>query len=804
MASTADPAEKQPEVFAEVMRRRAEEALSSSVHHASLSQQYLTLAQKFSGLAEQSLHGSGGLQPLAAQLEREALTGIPATPAPFPQKACAFTVVRPTQYTSPLSSSVPSGDLTEHRCGAGLTRDSSSGQSGIAGSPIDRFEAGAHSATVAISIAPQQRIADCQQPLAANESDPLENSYPPLESRLPERNPVPGFPEQEAAPQAGESIAEVPRPSTAEPAPELSVEHEATSGATSETALEAAPAPVRNTGAGKKPRHRKSGKQFSVRRMLDRVRMAALEQAERVRIRARRSDLQPRIRKTSEEITAELKRSRMPATISMIITAVALLLLALSRLEFVENQEIPPLTASFSGSEEPVDESFVLEPPMDTPGEQQDLQSDELLKEPEPTPEPEPEILPEPQVLPEKPLELPPDLIPPEISDVQVTDAALPESPDGRIPTTPQEKTGNAGPKFDHRNAVGRQKLLQKYGGSVGSENAVSWALQWLAQRQRADGSWDFTDVGPCTSPGKIMNPIGGTAYALMPFLAAGHTHKEGPYRRQIEAGLRFLTQIGVVVPAGYDLRGVLNRQDDDEEPNYAYYVHGAATLALCEAYGMTKDRNLKAASEGAVQFLVNSQDPRGGGWRYNPGQPGSTSCTAIQVMALKAAEKAGIPIPEPTWRGVSFYLDSVSIDREGRYGYEIQKKAYEGSVTSMALLSRMYLGWGRDDGDLRAGVTLIDRKGPYDNLYYCYFATQVMRNWGGQEWQRWNERLRDDLVAWQERDGEAKGSWAPRDRSDYSVSGGRLLTTCLAALTLEVYYRYQPLLPEIEDVAGP
>ncbi|MEI7701186.1 MAG: hypothetical protein WCK86_15410, partial [Planctomycetia bacterium] len=64
--------------------------------------------------------------------------------------------------------------------------------------------------------------------------------------------------------------------------------------------------------------------------------------------------------------------------------------------------------------------------------------------------------------------------------------------------------------------------------------------------------------------------------------------------------------------------------------------------------------------------------------------------------------------------------------------------------------------------------------------------------------------RLRDDLVAWQERDGEAKGSWAPRDRSDYSVSGGRLLTTCLAALTLEVYYRYQPLLPEIEDVAGP
>ncbi len=62
--------------------------------------------------------------------------------------------------------------------------------------------------------------------------------------------------------------------------------------------------------------------------------------------------------------------------------------------------------------------------------------------------------------------------------------------------------------------------------------------------------------------------------------------------------------------------------------------------------------------------------------------------------MALKAAEKAGIKIPDNTWKGVSFYLDSVQVDREGRYGYEVQKKAYGVSVTSMALLSRMYLGW--------------------------------------------------------------------------------------------------------------
>ena len=120
-----------------------------------------------------------------------------------------------------------------------------------------------------------------------------------------------------------------------------------------------------------------------------------------------------------------------------------------------------------------------------------------------------------------------------------------------------------------------------------------------------------------------------------------------------------------------------------------------------------------------------------------------------------------------------------------------------------MAMLSRMYLGWGRDDGDMRACVALIDKSTSTENYYTNYFATQVMKNWGGPEWDRWNGRLRDQLIARQETDGPGKGSWAPQDRADYSKSGGRLLTTCLATLTLEVYYRNKPLLPEITSHAS-
>jgi hypothetical protein len=451
----------------------------------------------------------------------------------------------------------------------------------------------------------------------------------------------------------------------------------------------------------------------------------------------------------------------------------------------VEEVTLPPLVAGFSEKIEPVEESLPIEPPAEEVGKQleQPIEEppEEMVEEPEPEPEPVPKPSPEPMPAPE----------------TEMAEAELSETPDGTVATGPNVAEGATSSAVDHRSEAGRKLMVEKFGGSAASESAVGFALDWLAARQRANGTWDFIDVGPCRNPGTVNNPIGGTAYALLPFLAAGQTHKDGQYRKSVLAGLEFLTSIGVTAPAGYDLRGVLNKSDDDKDPNYAYYVHGAATLALCEAYGMTKDRKLKPYAEGAVKFLVNSQDPRGGGWRYNPQQPGSTSATTIQVMALKAAEKAGIKVPDVTWKGVTYYLDSVAVDGEGRYGYEIEKKSYGISVTSMALLSRMYLGKTREDSDLRAGVALIDKRGPYDNLYYNYFATQVMKNWGGAEWDRWNGRLRDDLIAWQGVEGHDKGSWAPRDRDDYSKAGGRLLTTCLATLTLEVYYRYRPLLPE-------
>jgi hypothetical protein len=719
------PQSQTSEQFAAALRVRAEEAVAASVHHASLSQQYLTLAQKFSALAEQAVGNPAAVTLSVQQLEREAATGAPAGPIGVQQHfvsthnigASAGTMAGP-HFASPAAAA-----------------------SMASASPAVTTSAAANSH----SGEPNEK------PLFYSPPARLENAGALIEP-----------------PSKPDEIPNVPDGSKVVPA---SLKENTVDGSQ--------PTVVKKSG----PKKRRA--RISLRKIIERARMVTLEQAERVRVRARKSDLKPKLRTTTEEVKQELKRSRRPAAISSALTGLVLFLLTLARLEIVEEVTLPPLVAGFSEKIEPVEESLPIEPPAEEVGKQleQPIEEppEEMVEEPEPEPEPVPKPSPEPMPAPE----------------TEMAEAELSETPDGTVATGPNVAEGATSSAVDHRSEAGRKLMVEKFGGSAASESAVGFALDWLAARQRANGTWDFIDVGPCRNPGTVNNPIGGTAYALLPFLAAGQTHKDGQYRKSVLAGLEFLTSIGVTAPAGYDLRGVLNKSDDDKDPNYAYYVHGAATLALCEAYGMTKDRKLKPYAEGAVKFLVNSQDPRGGGWRYNPQQPGSTSATTIQVMALKAAEKAGIKVPDVTWKGVTYYLDSVAVDGEGRYGYEIEKKSYGISVTSMALLSRMYLGKTREDSDLRAGVALIDKRGPYDNLYYNYFATQVMKNWGGAEWDRWNGRLRDDLIAWQGVEGHDKGSWAPRDRDDYSKAGGRLLTTCLATLTLEVYYRYRPLLPE-------
>ena len=168
---------------------------------------------------------------------------------------------------------------------------------------------------------------------------------------------------------------------------------------------------------------------------------------------------------------------------------------------------------------------------------------------------------------------------------------------------------------------------------------------------------------------------------------------------------------------------------------------------------------------------------------------------TGWQLMALKSGQLAKLEVPSPAIGLVLKFLDSVQFDGGARYGYMMptaRDKDHE-STTAVGLLCRMYTGWHRDNPALYRGIGHLSKWGPSEsNMYYNYYATQVLHHWEGPEWQEWNRRMRDYLVATQATEGHEAGSWYFSD--PYGNAGGRLYNTALAILTLEVYYRYLPL----------
>ena len=329
--------------------------------------------------------------------------------------------------------------------------------------------------------------------------------------------------------------------------------------------------------------------------------------------------------------------------------------------------------------------------------------------------------------------------------------------------------------------------LIAGGGGDAGSERAVALALKWLAAHQMADGGWNFDHrqgqcQGRCKDHGAASQARNGaTAMALLPFLGAGHTHmKSKKYKKVVLGGLRFLGK---------------NIKDNGSlhESAGSMYSHGLAAIVLAEAYAMTRDKDLFAHAQRSIDFIAEAQDPVGGGWRYAPKQAGDTSVVGWQIMALKSAHMSYLTINPNTIKGAEKFLDSVSAESGAYYGYTHPGKG--SATTAIGLLCRMYMGWKHTNPALERGVQFLSKTGPSKNMYYSYYATQVMRHYDGPMWKKWNGQMKPMLVESQNQEGHQTGSWFFGAGADHGANrGGRLYTTSMATMILEVYYRHLPI----------
>ena len=362
------------------------------------------------------------------------------------------------------------------------------------------------------------------------------------------------------------------------------------------------------------------------------------------------------------------------------------------------------------------------------------------------------------------------------------------------------------------RDPANRRRLALGGGGSEASEAAVELGLQWLAEHQAEHGGWSFKHDqlpqcnGACRDPGFLDSTTGSTGLALLCFLGAGYTQNQGPYQDVVANGLYYLVEQMVVTSDGGDLRGLtmLDRLGEGSpmvRKSGDMYSHGIATLAICEAAALSRDQNLKEHAQLAINFIVYAQNEYGG-WRYEPKQPGDTTVSGWQVTALKSGLLGDMHIPREVWYKAAEYFDSVQDDRGATYGYQ-GPQTNRHSTSAVGLLCRMMLGWPKDHDPLLRGAARLAKEDPVrNNMYFNYYNSQVLHHVGGSGWQRWNKRMREHLVRTQAKDGHERGSWFVKEA--WSDRGGRLYTTTLSILTLEVYYRYLPIYQdEIVDI-GP
>lgn len=338
------------------------------------------------------------------------------------------------------------------------------------------------------------------------------------------------------------------------------------------------------------------------------------------------------------------------------------------------------------------------------------------------------------------------------------------------------------------RKPSARARLAAEAGGTRESEMAVELGLKWILKHQRPDGSWHFKHDhgncnGACENQGSQESTTAATGLALMSLLGAGYTHRSGPYQQPIQKGLDYLVQKMRVTPHGGNLC----------QGEAGMYSHAIATIALSEAYSMTDDAGLLEFVEQARKYIESAQHKLGG-WRYNPGNKGDMTVTGWQLMALKSCEMSGIKTGAVTYQLANDFLNSLQ-SSSGCFGYQAPDE--NPTTTAIGILAKMYLGASLDDISLQMGTEfVVDQSPSKTDVYFNYYATQVLHHRRDTGWPQWNQEMRDYLVAKQDNsDTHRAGSWYFPDR--HGQVGGRLYTTAMAVMILEVYYRYLPLYDE-------
>ena len=316
----------------------------------------------------------------------------------------------------------------------------------------------------------------------------------------------------------------------------------------------------------------------------------------------------------------------------------------------------------------------------------------------------------------------------------------------------------------------------------------VDRALDYLERTQIKEGA----AAGAWRADNNAVN-----AMAVLAFLSRGHVPGRGKYGDTVEDGV---VKPGVLTLAKkFILSQALKTKGREGYLAIGggrMYEHGMATLALVEMYGMDPDPDLEEAARKAVNLILRSQGTVGG-WNYEPtASDGDLSVSVMQIVAMRAASNAEIPVPETAIKKAIAYVRGKANPTGPGFGYNGPNG---GTVQTSAAgcLSMQLLGAYSDPqidktlNWLAASVRPTWKGSGTSYFYYFhYYAMQAFYQHGGKQWNEWHPAIREMLLENQNKDG----SWDTPDGSEVSVDPTtKTYSTALATLVLNIYQHFLP-----------
>lgn len=435
------------------------------------------------------------------------------------------------------------------------------------------------------------------------------------------------------------------------------------------------------------------------------------------------------------------------------------------------------------------------------------------------------------------------------------------EQPNEDLPENPRDSSDYTSPHPDPNSTTSAVGLGGGIGGGGGSggfdyrrarggggaprvqEVHGRTKADWPRDHQSSEGYWSASDYDDDSSrdgatrteniefvkPGDPEGDSGNgnhdlyvTSLALLNYASEGYDHKVGDFRSTCRRAIRY----------------VMKMQGDNgcfgEVGDGHVRVHAVATQAMAEIYGLSGDQVLKPITERAVEYLV-SQQIDGSGWGDD--NEADVITTANAAIALKVVDLTGISFDsDAVYKGVHTFLDAVKTERDGRPFVSFSEsresvprpkgnKASESlplSESAWMVTALFTEHRSATDEDVKALSEVLVRQenlpaweeSKLDFLYWN-FASLALYQVGGKAWDTWEKAVSATLHDHQRGSHETDkanghtsadtlaehGSWDAVDC--WSIYYGRVYSTAINSLTLQVYYRYLRVSETSKDSDG-